>query len=83
MQITPGMRVGDVCSFCFEHTIDQPCPAYDNWAENEAAEASKWNIWGSLKADIDPEEFCVECEQFVPRHYTTCPLNDDNPHEEY
>lgn len=35
MQITPGMRVSDVCKFCFEHTIDQPCPEYDAWLESQ------------------------------------------------
>lgn len=31
MQISPGMKISDVCSFCYEHTIDQRCPEYDAW----------------------------------------------------
>lgn len=38
MQITPGMRVSDVCMFCFEHTIDQPCPEEEALSLREEAE---------------------------------------------
>jgi hypothetical protein len=35
------------------------------------------NMWGTLKHLINPDEFCPECEQFVPRHYDGCPTKSD------
>lgn len=32
------------------------------------------NIWGTLKSDIDPDEYCQDCEADVRRgHYDRCP----------
>lgn len=32
------------------------------------------NIWGTLKSDIDPDEYCQDCEADIRRgHYDTCP----------
>lgn len=36
------------------------------------------NVWGTEKALINGEEFCVECEREVPFHYRNCPLNKGN-----
>lgn len=35
MQIPFGTRVSDVCPFCYEHLISEPCPEYDAWAESQ------------------------------------------------
>ena len=33
------------------------------------------NVWGNPKADINPDEYCIHCEQDVRRgHYSFCPL---------
>jgi len=40
---------------------------------------STTNVWGTLKADITAEEFCVECEREVPRHYDNCPTRNVGP----
>lgn len=31
------------------------------------------NIWGTEKSDIDPAEYCPDCERAVPYHYGSCP----------
>lgn len=31
------------------------------------------NIWGTEKSDIDPAEYCQDCERAVPYHYGNCP----------
>lgn len=36
--------------------------------------APERNIWGTLKSDIDPNEYCQDCEADIRRgHYDTCP----------
>jgi len=39
------------------------------------------NVWGTLKSDIDAENFCVECEREGGgfSHYTNCPLYRPTP----
>lgn len=35
---------------------------------------SEYNLWGTLKADIDPAEYCQECERDTREgHYDICP----------
>jgi hypothetical protein len=35
---------------------------------------SEYNAWGTKKSDINPDEYCVECEQDTRRgHYEFCP----------
>lgn len=35
---------------------------------------SEYNEWGTLKRDINPDEYCVECEQDIRLgHYSFCP----------
>jgi hypothetical protein len=37
--------------------------------------ASSTNKWGNKKEDIDPAEYCQECEQSTERgHYSFCPV---------
>lgn len=31
------------------------------------------NVWGTPRHLINADEFCPDCEQFVPRHYNNCP----------
>lgn len=34
------------------------------------------NIWDTNKEDIDPKEYCIECEQDTRLgHYNNCPTN--------
>lgn len=37
--------------------------------------AANVNIWGTNKEDIDPKEYCIECEHSMGSHYNNCPLN--------
>lgn len=39
---------------------------------------SDLNIWGTDKAMINADEYCVECEHTVGSHYTNCPLHTNN-----
>ena len=31
------------------------------------------NIWGTLKEEINADEYCPDCECAVPYHYESCP----------
>ncbi len=55
MQISPGMKVSDVCMTCFEHTNDQPCP------EQEAhAEAEYWALLAEIGcAELTEDGSCI------------------------
>lgn len=42
---------------------------------NTAYLMSSVNVWGNRKADINPDEYCVNCEQDARRgHYSFCPV---------
>jgi hypothetical protein len=43
-------------------------------AQSRAWLVSSVNVWGNKKADINPDEYCVNCEQDTRRgHYSFCP----------
>lgn len=72
MQITPGMRVSDVCMFCFEHTNDQPCPEYEAWIEEQGL--------AEIEAGDHPAD-CLFCQGGEASVHTYEP-SGDNPYEE-
>jgi len=75
MQISAGMRISDVCSFCYEHTIDQPCPVYDAWQAEQDTE---------MMTSTDPDDHpldCLFCRDGEGMVHTYEP-SGDNPYEE-
>lgn len=69
MQISPGMCVSDVCTYCYEHTSDQDCPVY----AADLAKDKRFYLIHDLGVDQDlvynrtPDEELDELLEFVIR----------------
>ena len=54
--------------YCHFHTHELPPPNV--------------NVWGTRKSDINPDEFCQDCEHPIPGHYDNCPFHPRNREED-